>query len=230
MGCGSSKHARVAPAAPAARAAPAAPSAPAAAAKDDVQDKATSGSNQACLDAQESDRDAPEQPHNAAIIKFLEDKLDATSLLEHLAPSPEVVTALLCEGECDLINFPSMDPIVEEARVLAQEAHADVGGVDGEKAAVPAIPSCEIDSAPVRACDSGIALSHLVNEVLPVIELMMEERSLHDMTVAEFVEWHIRPQLTEGCRYGACQCCVTCSMWLTTKQHMKNTALDALLL
>jgi hypothetical protein len=117
---------------------------------------------------------------SAVINQFLEDQVAASADVD-----PAQAGWSAAGGE-------HMDPILEESQPQAAlgPEHAS-GGASLDLADISAVPSSSQDSN--SAGTSAVSLSFLVDTMLPIAERMMEERSLHDVTVAEFVEWHINP-------------------------------------
>lgn len=180
MGCGSSKKAQVVPNA-----------APEVDNNDDRTDDHTSG-------VATSRNSAVDAPDKAAIEKFLEDAEETSADPTELGPMDSWSAHPSISHDCDA--FTSMEPIIEEGRGLTPNATKaeDQGGLE-DIPAFTVLTSTAQESA-ARASDSSVSLHYLVHHVLPLVETLMEEKSLHDLTVAEFVERHVSLRSAPGCR------------------------------
>jgi hypothetical protein len=123
------------------------------------------------------------------IDKFLDDQLDASNAIPASAPLSQA-------GSIDL-RAPSMGSTHEEATAAQlHEALSNTGKAIQEQ---PELAGT-VEPQRKRGLDGALSLDYLIAVVLPLVDKTMEQSSLHDMSVAEFVEWHVKPQCSAGCR------------------------------
>jgi hypothetical protein len=128
------------------------------------------------------------------IDKFLQDQLDASQASMPLSTG-------LSQTSSSELHPPPLEPIREET--ITTELHTDPPIPEDpllEAAALTGVDTSEPQRT--RERDGAVSLDYLTTFILPLVEKSMEERSLHDMSVAEFVEWHVKPRCSAGCRFA----------------------------